>query len=47
MSYISDYDDDDEEDEQCENCGSDDLYYNSSGDVSCNNCWLEENEEII
>ena len=36
-----------EEDDMCENCGSDDLYYNSSGDVSCNNCGWEENEEII
>lgn len=47
LSYISDYDDDIEDDDVCYNCGSDDLYYNSSGDISCNNCGWEENEELI
>jgi len=47
LSFIDSYVDVDDDYDMCENCGSDDLYYNSSGDISCNNCGWEENEELI
>jgi hypothetical protein len=46
LSFIDSYVDEDEDD-TCENCGSDDLYYNSSGDISCNNCGYEDNDRQL
>ena len=48
LSFVSSYEDENDDDvELCDNCGSDDLYYNSAGDISCNICDWKQNKEII
>ena len=47
LSFIDSYVDLDDDYDMCENCGSGDLYYNSSGDVSCNNCGWDDIEDHI
>jgi len=47
LSFIDSYVNVDDDYDMCENCGSDDLYYNSSGDVSCNNCGWDDIEDSI
>jgi hypothetical protein len=47
LSFIDSYVDEEEGYDECENCGSDDLYYNSSGDISCNNCGWDDIENSI
>jgi len=47
LSFIDSYINYEDDNDICENCGSDDLYYNSSGDVSCNNCGWDDIEDSI
>lgn len=44
LTYPYDYEEEDYE-EMCDNCGSTDLYYNSSDEYICENCGYEENNE--